>query len=106
MGLTLYTFGQISEIEHIVRFSWSRQKFSRHSVINLHSSAHYSLSCLLHRLWEIMEESVQYRLQSNHLSVNVSNVISKYLISQYYTVLNSITERYRLSHKQDDRFSR
>lgn len=60
--LTLHTLGQISQVEHIVGFSWSGKQIHAHAAVNLHCSIHYTACSLLHCCWEISEEATQDRL--------------------------------------------
>ena len=62
--LTLHTLGQVSEVEDVVGFGWSREQVHTHAVIDLHGSVHYTACSLFHCSWEITQEATQNRLQT------------------------------------------
>ena len=64
--ITLHTFGEISEVEDVVRFGWCWQQLGGHPVINLDGGSDDSLGHLLHRLREVVEKSVEDSLHIPH----------------------------------------
>lgn len=60
---TLNAFGEISEVEDVVRFSRGREKIGRHPAVYLHRGLTDWLRCLTHSLGKVHEKSSKDLLQ-------------------------------------------
>ena len=61
--LTLDAFGQVAEVENVVRLGGRRQEVGTHSTIDVAGRLHDGIGALAHRLREVREKPVEYRLK-------------------------------------------
>ena len=59
----LNALGQISQVEHIMRFGRRGQQFSAHAAIDLDRGVHNLVGATFHSKIEIAEEALRYRLE-------------------------------------------